>query len=153
MDQHFTSLAFSSMMTKWMLLLKTAMDSSFQLINDTDSSVILTWYFHTDPLLRVKTWLDPTVGRRGTVVIRLETFCWSGKPFPSTFRNHCINRSESGSPAFALPQGRLLPFPPHYVLCLLDLTHPSGKRCFAFPTQQVKSPWKYFHSAQTNPYV
>lgn len=111
MDQHFTFLAFSSTMTKWMLFLKTAMHSSFQLTNDTDSCVTLTWDFHTDPLLRVKTWLDPTVGRRGTAMIRPEMFCWSGKPFTSTFRNHRVSRSGSGSPASALPQGRLLPFP------------------------------------------
>lgn len=78
----------------------------------------------------------PTMGRRGAVLIRLERFCWSGKPFTSVFRNNCIYRSEKQLSSFCFATGERLTIFQHVLQHLLNPTHPSGKRCFPFPTQQ-----------------
>lgn len=63
--------------TLWMfpMFLKTVIGSSLQLINVIDSCAILAGDFDTDPFLRGKTRVDPTLGRKGRVVARLEEFC------------------------------------------------------------------------------
>lgn len=109
--------------------------------------------FHTDPLLRSKTWLDPAVGRRERVVIRLERFCWSGKPFTSVFRNSCIYRSQSGSPAFALPQRRLLLVFSMCASISLVPHFPLARGALHSKESKIKSPWKDFYSAQTSLYA
>lgn len=140
---------------QWALFLQTVKDSSLQLINVIDSCAILAGDSHADPLLRGKTWVDPTVGRRGRAVARLGEFCRSGKSFTAGFGSDCTHRSESSPPAFVFvwPQGRDFPFSsvcsstssiPHMQLGRDDLHSQDSK---------IKSPCKGFYSAQTTPYA
>lgn len=139
--------------TLWMfpMFLKTVIGSSLQLINVIDSCAILAGDFDTDPFLRGKTRVDPTLGRK--VVARLEEFCRSRKPFTAGFGSDCIHRLKSSPPAFVLPQGKDFPFSsvcsstssiPYIQLARGALHSQDGK---------VKSPCKDFYSAQTTPYA
>lgn len=68
-----TTLWMFALLWMFQMFLKTVIGSSLQLINVIDSCAILAGDFDTDPFLRGKTRVDPTLGRK--VVARLEEFC------------------------------------------------------------------------------